>query len=185
MRTPVLAALVVVSVLAMPGAQAAACPPFTDPRGDIATAPVGIADVIDVVGADFRADGKHVTAVIRVAGMTYRDVPAEVQHTFAFRVGSRYVGLRSYRGPLVASEYTVVEGASPDDMDPVASASGVFDTSRATIRMTAPMPAMPGVRGGARLDRFTVTTLYEGAVDKDTATWTGVVVLGKGCTAAG
>lgn len=182
MRLPILTALVIGS-LAAPGVQAAACPRFTDPRGDIATAAVGVADTVDVVGADFRADRKSVTAIVRVADMTDREVPAEVQHTFAFRVGGRYVGLRFYRGPLVSSEYTVVTGTSPDDMSPVASATGTLDASAATIRMTAPLTAMPGLRWGVRLDRFTVLTLYEGTIDEDTATWPGiVVVLGKGCT---
>jgi hypothetical protein len=154
----VLAALGVVSALAVGGANAAApkvsCKMITDGTGDAAVAtlsplPVDASD--DILSADIASNAKSITAVIRLKGVAYPDpewLPGRAYNVNFTLKGSPYddifltartfpqgvqysIGHRETLPPL---------GSSSNIYDAVAT--GSIDTAKGEIRITAPMAVL-------------------------------------------
>jgi hypothetical protein len=168
----------------------ATCTPFTDPRGDAGRGvPGGLVDDIDVVRADSSAAATMFAATIGMAAMPQTTLPGDRSYRFAFRVnGRRYVGLQATRTIAGVVEFDVVAGREPGLMAPVEQAlGGVFDTAKAEVRMWSDSDLLT-FPAGTRLDQFTVTTRAMAptglVLAEDVATWSGVVIVGRGCTAS-
>lgn len=144
-----IAGLVIAGLWAAPYAQAAGprpvCDLVSDPSGDVSPSAPGVGDSdYDIRSADIATDKRRLTVVIRLASLAPEDPSAPVSRDYEFdfvanghafgMLASLLTGGSNYQA--VVYDVTEPGGRSGTDLGDV---TGVVDTARHEIRITAPL----------------------------------------------
>lgn len=202
------AALAVLALFAFaPGSgAAAACPLITDRSGD-GPAAVGNEDSLDILSADISSDAKAVTAVFRVKGFpaVSPGTPQGRHYYLLFNTlkpaAKMFLNVTLFNGGAARYAWGSVSPVDPlgalilyDDGNYglLRPASGVIDTAKKEIRVTAPVADMAkvgNVKPGSTLSRISAETFYSIGFfifDSDVATAKSAYVAGSpGCVPTG
>jgi len=122
------------------------------------------APAMDIVSADIAADRKLVTTVVRVRKLAATNPsysPGGIEWSFEFQVGSAMLRFRAHADPAGKISYAATYRASGVYYRYESGLTGVFDTRRNEVRITAPVSLLASqakIKPGTKLVGLSAAT---------------------------